>query len=76
MGMKFDKDPLEQNNNLNKIVNVYIVYDLDAWPKTPLRNFTIKNCMFGAASIVKIRDKEKWVYNGYGINSIWWKRWV
>ena len=30
MGIKFDKDPLEQNNNLNKIVNVYIVYDLDA----------------------------------------------
>ena len=33
--MKFDKDPLaiEQNNYLTKIVNVYIVYDLDTWPK-------------------------------------------
>ena len=32
MGIKFDKDPLpvEQNNYFTKIVNVYIVYDLDA----------------------------------------------
>ena len=30
MGIKFDKDPLavEQNNDLNEIANVYIVYDL------------------------------------------------
>ena len=34
IGIKFDKDPLalEENNYLTKIVNVYIVYDLDAWP--------------------------------------------
>ena len=33
MGIKFDKDLLavEQNNYLYKIVNVYIVYDVDAW---------------------------------------------
>ena len=33
MGIKFDKDLLavEQNNYLNKIVNVYIVYDVDTW---------------------------------------------
>ena len=31
MGIKFDKDPLavEQNNYLSKIVNVYIVSDLN-----------------------------------------------
>ena len=31
----FDKDPLAvgQNNYLTKIVNVYIVYDLDIWTK-------------------------------------------
>ena len=31
MGIKFDEDLLavEQNNHLSKIVNVYIVYDLD-----------------------------------------------
>ena len=32
MGIKFDKDPLavEQSNYASKIVNVHIVYDLDA----------------------------------------------
>ena len=34
MGIKFNKDHLavEQNNYLWKTVNVYIVYDWDAWP--------------------------------------------
>ena len=55
MGVKFDKGPLavEQNNYLTKIVNLYIVYDLDAWSKILLRNFTIKNCLFGVTNIVK-----------------------
>ena len=47
MGVKFDKDPfaIEQNNYLTKIVNIYVVYDLEAWPKITLRNFTVKNCL-------------------------------
>ena len=44
IGKKFDKDPLavEQNNYLTKIVNVYIVYDLDAWPRNPTNNFKLR----------------------------------
>ena len=69
MGIKFDKDPLavEQNNYASKIVNVYIVYDLDAWPRNPTNNFKLKNFSFGATSVVKNSDKEKFVYSGYGI---------
>ena len=69
IGVKFDKVPLaiEQNNYLNKIVNVYIVYDLDAWPRNPINNFKFKNFLFGATNIVKNSDKEKYVYSGYGI---------
>ena len=69
IGIKFDKDPLalDQNNHLIKIVNVFIVYDLDAWPKNPTDNFKIKNCLFGATNIVKNSDKEKYVYSWYGI---------
>ena len=69
MKMKFDKNPLarEQKNYKTKIVNPYIVYDLDNWSKIPLRIFTLKNCLFGATAIVKKSNKEKWVYNGYGI---------
>ena len=35
MGIKFDKDPLavDQNNYVSKIVNVYIIYDLDTGQK-------------------------------------------
>ena len=62
--MKFDKDPLavEQNYYATKIVNVYIAYDLDAWPRNPPNNSTFKNCLFCATSIVKKEDKGKYVY--------------
>ena len=63
IAIKFDKKPLtvKQNNYLIKIVNVYIVYDFDAWPRNPTDNFKLKNCLclFGATNIVKNRDKEK-----------------
>ena len=67
-GIKFDKDPLavEQNNYLTIIVNVY-VFALDDWPKNPTNNFKFKKCLFGATSIVKNSDKEKYVYSGYVI---------
>ena len=48
MAIKFDKDPLaiEQNNYESNILNIYIVYDLDAWPRNPTNNFKFKNCLF------------------------------
>ena len=44
-GIKFDKDSLavEQINYLIKIINVYIVYDLDASPRNPTNSFELKN---------------------------------
>ena len=61
VGIKFDKDPLviEQNNYTTKKVNVSIVFDLDTWPKILRNNFKLKNCLFGATTIVKNSDKEK-----------------
>ena len=41
IGIKRDK---YQNNYLIKIVNVYIVFELAAWPKNPTNNFKFKNC--------------------------------
>ena len=63
IGIKFDKDPLpvKQNNYLSKVVNVYIVYDLDASPRNPTNHFKIKNFLFGATSIVKNNDEENYV---------------
>ena len=65
---KINKDPLaeEQNNDTTKIVNAYIVDDLDTWPNNPLRSFTLKSWLFCVTNIVKNNDKEKSVYNGYG----------
>ena len=42
--MQFDNSNLvvEQNNYATKIVNVYIVYDLDTGPKVLLINFKLK----------------------------------
>ena len=34
---------IEQNNYATKIVNVYIFYDLDNWPKNLHRNVTLKD---------------------------------
>ena len=44
MGIKFDKDPLavEQKNYFTKIVNVYIVYDLNLGKINPTNNFKLK----------------------------------
>ena len=72
MGIKFDKEPLaiEPNNYLTKIVNVYIVHDLDTWPRNPTNNFKLKNCLFGPTTIIKNGDKENWGYSCYEIHLI------
>ena len=49
------------------MVNVGIVYDLDAWPRNSTNNFKFKNCLFGATNVVKNIDKENYVYSGCGI---------
>ena len=69
MGIKLDKDSLavEENGYLRKIVNVYIVYELDAWPRNPTNNFNFKSFILRATSVVKNKEKEKHVYMGYGI---------
>ena len=69
MGIKFDKNPLavEENNYATKIVNSYILYDLNTWPRNPTNNFEFKNCLFAVTSIVKNTDEEKWVYSDYEI---------
>ena len=60
IGTRFDKDPLavKQNNYLSKIINVHIIYDLDAWSGNPSNNFKFKNCLFGATGIEKIVIKK------------------
>ena len=58
---------VEQNIYVIKTVSAFIIFDLDSWPKIPLRNFTLKNCLYGATNRAKDSDKEKWMYSGYEI---------
>ena len=52
--MNCNKRPwqLEQNNYAAKVVNAYIVFDLDKWANNPLRNFISKNCLLGSNNIL------------------------
>ena len=67
--IKFTRSCLKQSSHIlthKKVVNIYIVYKLAA------SNFynsepTIKNCLFGAATLTKNADIEKYKYSGYGI---------
>ena len=52
---------------MNKIVSVYIVYGIDAFPRNCTYNFKFKKCLFGATSMVKSSDKKKYAYGGYGM---------
>ena len=37
---------------MTEIVNEYIVYDLDSWPRNLLSNFILRNYLFDASNIV------------------------
>ena len=50
----------------NKIVNIYIVYELGA-STSHTSDLTIKICLFGAVTLTKNADIEKYKYSGYGI---------
>ena len=57
IGIQFSKTPLavEQNNYISNIVNAYTTSDLDNMSKFSLRNYTSKNCLFGAINVVTIK---------------------
>ena len=54
------------NNNNNKVVNIYIVYELSE-ASSHISDPTVKNCLFGAVTLTKNADIEKYRYSGYGI---------
>ena len=52
--------------NHGKVVNIYILYSLGT-SSSNYSNPTIKNCLFGAVTLTKNADIEKYGYSGYGI---------
>ena len=67
---KFNGSCLKQPNKLTydygHNVNVYIVYELGASSLND-SDPTLKNCLFGAVTLTKNADIEKYGYSGYGI---------
>ena len=68
--LKFNKSCLKQSNNLTydygSRVNIYIVYELGASSSND-SDPTLKNCLFGAVTLTKNADIEKYGYFGFGI---------
>ena len=48
-----------------KVVNIYIVYELIA-SSSHSDDPTLKNCLFGAVTLTKNADNDKYGYSGYG----------
>ena len=49
-----------------KVVNIYIVYELGA-SSSHNNDPTLRNCLFGAVTLTKNADFDKYGYSGYGI---------
>ena len=67
--MKFDGSILRQPKvtyTHKKVVNIYIVYELSVSISND-NDPTLKNCLFGAITLTKNADIEKYGYSGYGI---------
>ena len=67
--VQFTKSCLKQSSHIfthTKIVNIYIVYELAA-SGSHTSDPTIQNCLFGAVTLTKNADIEKYQYSGYGI---------
>ena len=67
--VEFNGSCLKQNKvtyNHGKIVNIYIVFEISknySFSTYP----TLENCLFGAVSLIKNADIDKYKYSGYSI---------
>ena len=67
--LKFNGSILRQSkvsDTHRKVVNIYIVYELGA-SSSHFDDPTLKYCLFGAVTLTKNADIDKYGYSGYGI---------
>ena len=58
------------NDNVSlpkRIVNLYISYTLNQWPRDSNTDFTLGSCFFGSAKLTNIVNLGKYKYSSYGI---------
>ena len=68
--VKFSGSCLKQDEityNDGKIVNIYIVYKINKKDNTVISDPTLENCLFGAVTVTKNADIDKYGYSSYGI---------
>ena len=66
--VRFTGNCLKQNGityNHGKSVNIYIVYEINK--TNNVTSSDLENCLFGAVTITKNADINKYKYSGYGI---------
>ena len=60
----------EAKSKFQKIINIYIFYDLESnLNYNP--DFTLEKCLFGGVKITKNADVDKYKYSGYGTGFDW-----
>ena len=67
--VKFTGSCLKQSKisyNHGNVVNIYIVYELGA-SSSHINDPTLKNCLFGAVTLTKNTDIDRYGYSGYRI---------
>ena len=67
--VQFTRSCLKQPNftfTHKKVVNIHIAYELGA-SSSHISDPTLKNCLFGAVTLTRNYDIEKYGYSGYGI---------
>ena len=67
---RFSGSCLKQNAityNHGKSVNIYILYKINKTDNTTSSDPTLENCLFGAVTLTKNADIDKYKYSGYGI---------
>ena len=63
--MKQDKVTFDRG----KVVNIYTVYEISN--NFPVSSWlTLENCLFGAVSLTKNADIDRYKYSGYGLDLI------
>ena len=50
-----------------KVVNIYIVYEINKKDNTIISDPTLENCLFGAVTLTKNVNIDRYGYSGYGI---------
>ena len=58
------------NNSISvpkTVINIYVSYIPNQWPRDLNTDFTLGNCLFGSVKLTKNVDPDKYVYTGYGI---------